>query len=77
MHVIVSLYQSLKALGLPGVYTSPMPEYVTPLMQQYAQIKAQYPDCLILFRLDDFYELFAEDAKLGAELLNITLTRKA
>lgn len=54
-----------------------MPEYVTPLMQQYAQIKAQYPDCILLFRLGDFYELFAEDAKLGAELLNITLTRKA
>lgn len=46
-------------------------------MQQFAAIKKDYPDCLILFRLGDFYELFAEDAKVGAELLDITLTRKA
>lgn len=54
-----------------------MPEYVTPLMLQFAEIKSQYPDCIILFRLGDFYELFAEDAVLGADLLGITLTRKA
>lgn len=54
-----------------------MAEYVTPLMLQFAEIKSQYPDCVVLFRLGDFYELFAEDAVLGAELLDITLTRKA
>lgn len=54
-----------------------MAEYVTPLMQQFAAIKAEYSDCLILFRLGDFYELFAEDAHIGADLLGITLTRKA
>lgn len=54
-----------------------MAEYVTPLMLQFAAIKAEYPDCLILFRLGDFYELFAEDAQIGAALLGVTLTRKA
>lgn len=51
--------------------------YQTPLMQQFEQIKTQYPDCLVLFRLGDFYELFAEDAVLGSKILDITLTRKA
>lgn len=54
-----------------------MAEYVTPLMQQFADIKREYSDCLILFRLGDFYELFDEDAKIGAAILDITLTRKA
>lgn len=38
----------------------------TPMMRQYQSIKAEYPDCLLLFRLGDFYELFCEDAKIGA-----------
>ncbi len=54
-----------------------MPEYVTPLMQQFADLKEKYTDCLVLFRLGDFYELFDEDAKIGAAILDITLTRKA
>lgn len=54
-----------------------MSEYITPLMQQFAQLKREYPDCLLLFRLGDFYELFEEDAKIGSEILDITLTRKA
>src|SRR5579884_2910329 len=48
----------------------------TPLMQQYLAIKAQYPDQLVLFRMGDFYELFYEDARKAARLLNITLTRR-
>lgn len=50
--------------------------YKTPMLQQYEQIKAHYPDCLLFFRLGDFYELFGEDAKLGSEVLHITLTAR-
>jgi DNA mismatch repair protein MutS len=45
-------------------------------MQQYLAIKAQFPDTLVLFRMGDFYELFYDDARKAARLLNITLTRR-
>jgi DNA mismatch repair protein MutS len=48
----------------------------TPLMQQYLRIKADYPDTLLLFRMGDFYELFYEDARRAAGLLDITLTTR-
>jgi DNA mismatch repair protein MutS len=48
----------------------------TPLMQQYLSLKAQTPDKLLLFRMGDFYELFYDDARKAARLLNITLTRR-
>lgn len=48
----------------------------TPLMQQYMSIKKNYTDCLLLFRLGDFYELFFEDAKIAAKILNIVLTKR-
>ncbi len=48
----------------------------TPVMQQYLGFKAEYPDMLLFFRMGDFYELFYEDAKKAARLLDITLTRR-
>lgn len=48
----------------------------TPMMVQYLTMKAQYPNALLLYRMGDFYELFFEDAKLAAQLLDITLTRR-
>lgn len=48
----------------------------TPVMAQYLDIKAQYPDCLLLFRMGDFYELFFEDAVLAAEALSLALTKR-
>ncbi len=48
----------------------------TPMMQQYLGIKAQYPDILLFYRMGDFYELFYDDAKRAAELLDITLTAR-
>jgi DNA mismatch repair protein MutS len=48
----------------------------TPLMQQYLRIKADYPDTLLLFRMGDFYEVFYEDARRAAKLLDITLTSR-
>lgn len=48
----------------------------TPMMQQYMQIKAQYKDAFLFFRLGDFYELFNEDATKAAQELEITLTSR-
>ena len=48
----------------------------TPMMRQYLEIKAKYPDTLVLYRLGDFYELFYDDAKKIARLLDLTLTRR-
>lgn len=46
----------------------------TPMMQQYNEIKRQYPDTILFFRLGDFYEMFDEDARLASRELEITLT---
>lgn len=48
----------------------------TPMMQQYLHIKSQYPDTLVFYRMGDFYELFFDDAKKAAKILNITLTSR-
>ncbi|MDR2107536.1 MAG: DNA mismatch repair protein MutS [Holosporaceae bacterium] len=48
----------------------------TPVMSQYLTVKSQYPGCLLLFRMGDFYELFFEDAKIASSVLNIALTRR-
>ena len=49
---------------------------LSPMMQQYLRIHEQYADCLLLFRLGDFYELFFEDAKTASRELELTLTGK-
>ncbi len=48
----------------------------TPMMQQYLRIKAQHPEILLFYRMGDFYELFFDDAKKAAQLLDITLTAR-
>ena len=48
----------------------------TPLMQQYFSIKSEFPETLLLFRMGDFYEVFFDDAKRAAKLLDITLTTR-
>ncbi|MGC2193265.1 MAG: DNA mismatch repair protein MutS [Terriglobales bacterium] len=53
-----------------------MTETSTPLMRQYATIKKEHPNALLLFRLGDFYELFFEDAVVAARELQITLTSR-
>ncbi len=47
---------------------------LTPMMEQYYHVKKQHPDNLLLFRMGDFYEMFFEDARMAAKLLNISLT---
>ena len=49
---------------------------VTPMMAQYLDIKAQYPDALLFYRMGDFYELFFDDAVAAAEALDIALTKR-
>ena len=49
----------------------------TPLMKQYFEMKAKHPDAVLLFRVGDFYETYCEDAIISAEILGITLTRRA
>ena len=48
----------------------------TPLMRQYQQVKAKYPDAILLFRMGDFYETFEDDARIASAVLGITLTRR-
>ncbi|RMF95511.1 MAG: DNA mismatch repair protein MutS, partial [Gammaproteobacteria bacterium] len=48
----------------------------TPMMQQYLRIKAEFPDTLLFYRMGDFYELFYDDARRAAELIDITLTTR-
>jgi len=55
---------------LPGLDVS------TPLMQQYREIKARHRDAILLFRMGDFYEMFEDDAEVGARTLGLTLTSR-
>ncbi|HIH14834.1 MAG: DNA mismatch repair protein MutS [archaeon GW2011_AR17] len=52
------------------------PENLTPAMKQYVELKKEYPDCVIMFRMGDFYEMFYEDAVLASKELEITLTSR-
>ena len=49
---------------------------LTPMLAQYHYFKNQHPDCLLFFRLGDFYELFYEDAVVGSKELNLVLTSR-
>lgn len=57
----------LRALKMPGV---------TPMMNQYLEIKAAHTDCLLFYRMGDFYELFFDDAEQASAALDITLTKR-
>src|SRR3972149_2411195 len=54
-----------------------MPEALTPLLNQYFQIKKNYPQEILFFRMGDFYEMFGDDAKVASEILGIALTSRA
>ncbi|PWU23164.1 DNA mismatch repair protein MutS, partial [Candidatus Cerribacteria bacterium 'Amazon FNV 2010 28 9'] len=51
--------------------------FTTPMMKQYETIKKQYHDCLLFYRMGDFYELFLEDAYIGSRVLGLTLTSRS
>ena len=53
-----------------------MANKLTPMMQQYLDIKQQYRDCILFFRLGDFYEMFFDDAVTASKAMEVTLTGK-
>src|SRR6478736_6833275 len=66
----------------PAADTTPLPTPgldpvgATPMMAQYIEIKAANPDCLMFYRMGDFYELFFEDAETASRALGIVLTKR-
>src|SRR5438128_3846043 len=66
--------------GQPPGFASPPPTggqgRATPVMEQYIEIKAAHPDCLLFYRMGDFYEMFFEDAEVAARALGIVLTKR-
>ena len=63
--------QDIKEKNMQNISTS------TPLMRQYSEVKSQYFDCIVLFRMGDFFETFNEDAIITAKILGIVLTKRA
>ena len=49
-------------------------EKLSPMMRHYVDLKDEYKDCLLMYRLGDFYEMFFDDALIGSRILEITLT---
>jgi len=56
---------------------APITEKLTPAMKQFHQFKQKYPDCILFFRMGDFYETFYEDAKTCSKVLGLTLTSRS
>ena len=63
-------------IGTDETGPSPEPARVTPMMEQYIEIKAANPDCLLFYRMGDFYELFFDDAEVASRALGIVLTKR-
>src|SRR5512147_329341 len=67
-------------MSMPATTPEPAPASaearVTPMMAQYIEIKAANPDCLLFYRMGDFYELFFEDAEIASRTLGIVLTKR-
>jgi len=65
-------FRYISPMSAPG--NEPRPD--TPAMRQYRQFKEQFPDCILFFRMGDFYEMFYDDAKLANKVLGVTLTQR-
>jgi DNA mismatch repair protein MutS len=63
-------------IGLPEPESTADDSRVTPAMAQYVEIKAAHPDCLLFYRMGDFYEMFFEDAEVASRTLGIVLTKR-
>ena len=63
-------------LALREIQSELQQPVLTPMMQQYAEVKQQHPDCLVFYRMGDFYELFFDDAVIASKILDIALTRR-
>lgn len=60
----------------PAKARTAIPAVDTPVMRQYLEVKERYPDCIVFFRLGDFYEMFFDDAVVASQLLDLTLTAR-
>src|SRR6187399_2767656 len=78
MNVVSSKITSEEAVPVEGaaVPLAVSDAAVTPMMKQYLEIKAANPDCLLFYRMGDFYELFFEDAEIASRALGIVLTKR-
>src|SRR5437868_11490602 len=68
--------RSLAPSGFASDPPSEATARATPVMEQYIEIKAANPDCLLFYRMGDFYELFFDDAEVAARTLGIVLTKR-
>ncbi len=64
-------------MDIPGGFTKEEYDKISPMMQHYLQTKEEYKDCILFYRLGDFYEMFFDDAKFVSEKLELTLTGKS
>lgn len=62
--------------ALKNIATELQQPVLTPMMQQYTDVKNQNPDCLVFYRMGDFYELFFDDAIIASKILDIALTKR-
>src|SRR5699024_2959225 len=69
-------HDEVSALTTATRPAKPVQDKHTPVMRQYLAAKAEHPDVLLFFRMGDFYELFYDDARKAARLLDITLTQR-
>src|SRR5258707_7034986 len=60
----------------PDLATPDAAGRVTPMMEQYTEIKAAHADCLLFYRMGDFYEMFFQDAEIASRTLGIVLTKR-
>src|ERR1700737_4710985 len=70
---------AIRALNSPGLEQNPPADAggrATPVMEQYIEIKTANPDCLLFYRMGDFYELFFDDAEIASRALGIMLTKR-
>ncbi len=68
--------ETAEQAAIPSAEPLSVDPVATPMMAQYAAIKRQHPDCLLFYRMGDFYELFFDDAVKAAGALDITLTKR-
>src|SRR6266702_5774917 len=72
----MTIQQPIPVPPLEATPATDAPARVTPMMEQYLEIKAGHPGLLLFYRMGDFYELFFEDAEIASKMLGIVLTKR-